>query len=97
MVDCSGRTSGVAGATRSYQQEFNKYRGLFDEQGDFDIPASLQAGVAVDITKDLTLLADYKHIWYSQIASINNPSTNPPPSGQTMVQASAGVTSMSSS
>jgi long-chain fatty acid transport protein len=67
---------GVAGATRSYQQEFTRYRGLFAEQGDFDIPASLQAGVAVDITKELTLLADYRHIWYSQIASINNPSTN---------------------
>jgi long-chain fatty acid transport protein len=67
---------GVAGNSRIYQQEFTKYRGLFAEQGDFDIPASLQAGVAVDVTRNLTLLADYKHIWYSQIASINNPSTN---------------------
>jgi long-chain fatty acid transport protein len=67
---------GVAGNSRIYQQEFVRYRGLFAEQGDFDIPASLQAGVAIDLTKDLTVLADYKHIWYSQIASITNPSTN---------------------
>lgn len=67
---------GVAGNSRIYQQEFNKYRGLFAEQGDFDIPASLQAGIAVDVTPSLTVLADYKHIWYSQIASISNPSTN---------------------
>jgi long-chain fatty acid transport protein len=58
-------------------QEFEAYRGLFAEKGDFDIPASLQAGIALDITPRLTFLADYKHIWYSSIASIANPSTNP--------------------
>jgi long-chain fatty acid transport protein len=68
---------GVAGTSRIYMQEFEAYRGLFAEQGDFDIPASLQAGIALDITPRLTFLADYKHIWYSSIASIANPSTNP--------------------
>lgn len=67
---------GVAGNSRIYANEFEKYRGLFAEQGDFDIPASLQAGVAFDATRDLTFLADYKHIWYGSVASIANPSTN---------------------
>lgn len=67
---------GVAGNSRIYANEFEKYRGLFAEQGDFDIPASLQAGVAYDVTPDLTLLADYKRIWYASVASIANPSTN---------------------
>lgn len=67
---------GVAGNTRIYTHEFEKYRGLFAEQGDFDIPASVQAGVAFDATPNLTFLADYKHIWYGSIAAIANPSTN---------------------
>lgn len=67
---------GVAGNSRIFMNAFEKYRGLFAEQGDFDVPASLQAGVAYDVTPNLTLLADYKRIWYSSIASIANPSTN---------------------
>jgi long-chain fatty acid transport protein len=67
---------GVAGNSRIYTHEFERYRGLFAEQGDFDIPASLQAGVAFDATPNLTLLADYKRIWYSTIASVSNPQTN---------------------
>lgn len=74
---------GIAGNSRVYMDEFGKYRGLFAEQGDFDIPASLQAGIAVDITPNLTAMFDYKYIWYSSIASINNPSTTASRAGAT--------------
>lgn len=67
---------GVAGNSRIYMNEFEKYRGLFAERGDFDIPASVQAGVAFDATPNLTFLADYKRIWYSSVESVANPSTN---------------------
>lgn len=67
---------GVAGNSPIWSQEFDKYAGLFAEQGSFDIPASVQAGIAVDLTPNLTLLADYRHIWFGSIASIANPSTN---------------------
>lgn len=67
---------GVAGNSRIWMHEFENYRGLFAEQGDFDIPASVQAGIAYDLMPNLTVMADYKHIWYSTIASIANPSTN---------------------
>ncbi len=67
---------GIAGSTKIYMQPFTSYKGLFAEQGGFDIPANLQAGVAIDITPNLTALIDYKRIWYSQVASIGNPSTN---------------------
>lgn len=56
-----------------YMSEFERYKGLFAEQGDFDIPASWQAGVAVMATEDITLLLDVQQIFYSQIKSINNP------------------------
>jgi long-chain fatty acid transport protein len=68
---------GVAGNSRIYMQEFDKYSGLFAEQGDFDIPASVQAGIAVDLRPNLTLMADYKFINYGAVKSISNPSTNP--------------------
>ncbi|KUO63770.1 MAG: hypothetical protein APF80_13080 [Alphaproteobacteria bacterium BRH_c36] len=67
---------GVAGTSPIWMQPFEKYSNLFAEQGDFDIPANLQAGVAIDLMPNLTFMADYKHIWYSQVAAINNPSIN---------------------
>lgn len=67
---------GVAGSTKIYMQPFEDYKGLFAESGDFDIPANIQAGLAFDITPSVTAMIDYKRIWYSQVASISNPSTN---------------------
>ncbi|MEQ1695658.1 MAG: outer membrane protein transport protein [Hyphomicrobiaceae bacterium] len=67
---------GVAGSTKIYMQDFEDYKGLFAEGGGFDIPANIQAGVAFDVTPSITAMLDYKHIWYSDVASISNPSTN---------------------
>jgi long-chain fatty acid transport protein len=67
---------GVAGNSPIWSEEFDRYSGLFAEQGSFDIPASIQAGIAIDVTPNLTLLADYRHIWFGSVASIANPSTN---------------------
>lgn len=72
---------GVAGATPMWMTPFNEYRGLFAEGGKFDIPANVQAGVAIDINPALTVMFDYKHIWYSGVASISNPSNNLCPLG----------------
>ncbi|MEQ1713286.1 MAG: outer membrane protein transport protein, partial [Hyphomicrobium sp.] len=67
---------GVAGSTRIYSQRFDDYKGLFAEQGDFDIPANMQAGIAVDLSPALTLMLDYKRIWYSDVEATGNPATN---------------------
>ncbi len=67
---------GVAGNTKYYMQRFAKYETLFAERGDFDIPASIQAGIAIDATPNLTFMLDYKHIWYGSVKSISNPSAN---------------------
>jgi long-chain fatty acid transport protein len=72
---------GVAASSRIWTQDFDKYSGLFAEQGGFDIPPSLQAGIAYDLAPNLTLLADYKHIWFGSVKSIANPSTNAAPFG----------------
>ena len=56
--------------------ELRQDRGLLAEQGGFDIPGTVQAGVAIDLMHNFTLMVDYKRIWFSSVASIGNPSTN---------------------
>lgn len=67
---------GAAGASRIYSQHLEGYEKLFAEGGNFDIPPSVQAGVAIDFAPNLTLLLDYKHIWFGSVRSIANPSTH---------------------
>jgi long-chain fatty acid transport protein len=67
---------GVAGSSRTYMTEFDNYKGLFAEHGSFDIPANITAGLAWDVTPSLTVMFDYKRIFYSDVAAIANPSTN---------------------
>jgi long-chain fatty acid transport protein len=54
-------------------QEFDDYRGLFAEQGDFDIPQMFHAGLAWSGIKQHWLLLDVQHIRYSAIDSVGNP------------------------
>ncbi|MDI5922441.1 outer membrane protein transport protein [Halomonas sp. LR5S13] len=53
--------------------EFDDYRGLFAEQGDFDIPQMFHAGLAWSGIEDHWLLLDVQHIRYSEINSVGNP------------------------
>lgn len=64
----------------AYQSEismshFDKYGGLFENAGEFDIPSNYTFGVAFDATPNVTLVADYKHINYSDAPSVSNSST----------------------
>ena len=56
---------GFAGSTPMFMSRFQKYRGLIADQGSFDIPANVIAGVAYDVLPNLTLMADWRHIFYS--------------------------------
>jgi long-chain fatty acid transport protein len=69
---------GLSGQTKMYMTKFEKYSGLFAEQGNFDIPAAISAGIALDATPDLTLMLDYQHIFYGDVKSIANPFVMPP-------------------
>jgi long-chain fatty acid transport protein len=53
--------------------EFDKYAGLFAEQGGFDIPETWTLGLAWEITKGRTLVFDIQQINYSGVASVGNP------------------------
>jgi len=63
---------GISYRSKMLMSEFDDYGDLFAEDGDFDIPSTLWAGFAVDVTKDITFLFDYQRIWYEEIDSISN-------------------------
>ncbi|MFW5451814.1 MAG: OmpP1/FadL family transporter [Methylophagaceae bacterium] len=66
-------TLGGGYRSRVYMSEFDDYKGLFAEQGGFDIPASATIGLAWKTTDNLTVLLDVQKTWYSQIDSVSNP------------------------
>ncbi len=65
-------TFGISYQMKTDMGEFEEYRGLFAESGDFDIPASWNAGIAVVPAKNWTIAADVKQILYSGVKSVNN-------------------------
>lgn len=69
-------TIGAAYASKINFEEFSKYRGLFAEQGDFDIPENYNVGVAWQATPALKVAVDYQRINYSNVAAVGNPVTN---------------------
>ena len=68
-----GLTLAASYQTEMGMSEFDKYRGLFAEQGGFDIPATYTLGLAWDTSPKSTLTFDVQQIMYSDIASIANP------------------------
>lgn len=63
-----------AASSPMFMSAFRKYSGLLADTGRFDIPANITAGVAYDVFPNLTLMADWKHIFYSSIPATGNPS-----------------------
>jgi len=67
---------GINYSSRTYMQEFNKYKNLFAEQGDFDIPSNYAIGFAYDVTPEITTYFDIQRINYSEVASVGNKGPN---------------------
>jgi long-chain fatty acid transport protein len=66
-------TLGLTYASRTWMSKFDKYRGLFAEQGDFDIPENYGIGIAIKPVKNLVVAADILRINYADVASVGNP------------------------
>jgi long-chain fatty acid transport protein len=67
---------GAAYSTKVYMSEFDKYRGLFAEQGDFDMPENYNVGIAVKVSPKVTVAADYQRINYNDVKSVGNTQVN---------------------
>jgi long-chain fatty acid transport protein len=64
---------GVSYQTKISMGEFDEYKGLFAEGGDFDIPSTYTLGVSFDVGKTGVIVADYQRINYTDVKSISNP------------------------
>jgi long-chain fatty acid transport protein len=71
-----GLTLGAAYASKMNFKEFDKYQGLFAEQGGFDIPENYNLGVAWQASPQILVALDYQRINFSKVASVGNPVSN---------------------
>ncbi len=69
-------TLGASYQSKTYMSKFDKYKGLFAEDGDFDIPESYGVGIAVKATPAVTVAADVQRIEYSEVDSVGNSLSN---------------------
>lgn len=67
-------TLGATYQSKTYMSRFDKYKGLFAEHGDFDVPSNYGVGIAVKATPQLTVAADVERILYSDIDSVGRQS-----------------------
>ena len=65
---------GAAYASKMSMSEFDDYKGLFAEQGGFDIPSHYSLGVTYQPSPGTLFTAEYQRINYTDAKSVGNPS-----------------------
>jgi long-chain fatty acid transport protein len=69
-----GFAIGAAYASKVSMGDFGGYKGLFAEQGGFDIPSNFTVGFALRPTAQWLIAVDFERIYYDDVPSVNNPS-----------------------
>jgi long-chain fatty acid transport protein len=64
---------GVNYSERIDMSKFSRYKNLFAEQGDFDIPENYALGIAYMVKPELAVAFDIQRTNYSDIPSVGNP------------------------
>ena len=64
--------AGVSWTSEIETSEFDRYSGLFAEDGGFNIPQNYGAGLAWQASPALTIAADWQFIEYSSVKSVGN-------------------------
>ena len=67
---------GLAYQSKMSMSEFDSYADLFAQDGGFDIPSTLKAGISFQAGATARVNLDIEHIGYSDVDSINNPIMN---------------------
>lgn len=70
-------TAGIAYRSKVSMGKLDKYKGLFPNGGEFDVPAATSMGVAYQANPQTVIAADVQKINYSDIAAIGNSSRIP--------------------
>lgn len=63
--------------TKIDMSEFDSYAGLFADGGDFDIPSNLTIGASFDVSDNVTIMLDWRQIYYEDAGSVSNPGQVP--------------------
>lgn len=84
-------TLGATYSPKIDMSKFDKYAGLFANQGDFDIPENYNLGIAFKATPTVTIAADYQRINYGGVPAIANSSTQPGCPGTGCLGGSTGI------
>jgi len=71
-----GLSLGASYQSKINMKAFDKYKGLFAENGDFDIPSTWTVGLAFKTTPSSSLLFDVQKINYTDVKSVSNPESN---------------------
>lgn len=74
-------TLGASWSPKTKMQKFDKYAGLFANDGGFDIPENFGIGFALQVTPKVLIGADVQRINYGNVPSVGNPSNNSPMTG----------------
>lgn len=69
-------TMGAAYSMKTKMSKLDLYKGLFAEEGGFDIPENWNIGIAYKPNDQWKLAADYQQINYSGVNSVGNASTS---------------------
>jgi len=63
---------GASYQTKLWMTEFDDYKGLLAEEGDFDIPPIIDLGFAYRFIPNWTLAFNYQRIQFEEVASVSN-------------------------
>jgi len=67
---------GVSYSPKISMSKLDKYKGLFADAGNFDIPENYSVGLSFKATPAVTVAFDYSVIKYSDVPSVGNPSNS---------------------
>jgi long-chain fatty acid transport protein len=65
-------TLGASYRTKLWMSDFDDYKGLFADEGNFDIPAMLNLGLAFKVQPNITLAFDWQRIFYNEVNALGN-------------------------
>ena len=83
--------AGLAYRSKTNMSSFDKYSGLLAEQGDFDIPSMVTAGLSIQATPKTTIAIDVARINYTDVKSISNGNNTAPLQQQLVGQATGQI------
>jgi len=84
-------TLGASYQSKMWMSNFDDYKGLFAEEGNFDIPSNYDLGLAFKATPKLTLAFNYQRLEYSRVNAMSNASDLVFMPGQTLLGTDDGL------